>query len=159
MTVSLCSDFGNRSLIAFLARFRARAPFGLPSCWPRAFAACRARLVRSEITLRSCCARLAKIWIVSSLASGMSAQTNLTLLSCISAMNLRLRLRRSSLAITKIDLPALHYQIDTSSLQIAKLVLPFRGHVKMLANSAAHRYFVPNSSMKMGGRFQNPGIL
>ena len=48
---------------------------GVPSCFPRAFAAARAR---SEMASRSCSATAARIWMVSLLANGISAATHST---------------------------------------------------------------------------------
>lgn len=48
----------------------------IPSRTPRAFALARASLVRSLIRLASCSAKAAMMWIVRSLASGMSQTTN-----------------------------------------------------------------------------------
>ena len=44
---------------------------GVPSRFPRALAAARAALVRSEIASRSCSAAAARMWMVSLLAVGI----------------------------------------------------------------------------------------
>ena len=63
-----------------------------------------AALVRAEIASRSCSATAARIWIVNLVAVGLSQQTKSTLRSINIAMNVRLRLRRSSLAMTNFAL-------------------------------------------------------
>jgi hypothetical protein len=62
------------------------------------------RLVRAEIASRSCSATAARIWIVNLVAVGLSQQTKSTLRSINIAMNARLRLSRSSSAMTSFAL-------------------------------------------------------
>jgi hypothetical protein len=71
-----CAD-GSRG-VARGMRFTAPAGSGVPSFVPRALAAARAALVRSEMASRSCSATAARIWIVSLLAWGLSTATNST---------------------------------------------------------------------------------
>ena len=58
--------------------------FGLtqPSLTPRFLAAANAALVRSEMSLASCCATLDSMLMVNSFASGQSRATNFSPLSC-----------------------------------------------------------------------------
>src|SRR5256886_1693611 len=95
----------NRLAFAFraaLPRFATSAMPGLPRRFPHLLAAIRASLVRFEICSRSCSAMAARICTVSLLASGISTATNSTPLSISVAMKARLRLRRSSLAMTSL---------------------------------------------------------
>jgi hypothetical protein len=73
---------------------------GVPSRFPRALAAARAALVRSEIASRSCSATAARMWIVSLLACGLSTAMNSTPESIRVATKARFRESRSSLAMT-----------------------------------------------------------
>ena len=74
---------GRRALRARVAAVaRGGRLVGLPSLTPRALAACSAALVRSEIMRRSACATSAMMPTTISLASGMSAATNLTPAFC-----------------------------------------------------------------------------
>ena len=71
----------NRLAFAFSAavpRFAASSSLGLPRRVPRALAAFKAALVRSEIISRSCCATAARICTVSLFACGLSTATNST---------------------------------------------------------------------------------
>jgi hypothetical protein len=52
--------------------------YGADSRFPRALAAARASLVRSEIASRTCSATAARMWMVSLLACGLSTATNST---------------------------------------------------------------------------------
>lgn len=108
MTSNSCSALESASALidSMLAAFplpaslSAAAPLGLPNICPRAFAACSASCVRLEIALRSAWATAAMMCTVNSFASGMSAATNLTPLSCSVARKATFRDSRSSLATT-----------------------------------------------------------
>src|SRR5262249_37565586 len=105
---TLAANPSAAALFAAKARCRASPSFGLPRRLPRAFAACRASLVRWAIISRSCCATAARMWIVSLLACGLSTATNSTPESIRVAMNARFRDRRSSFAITSLARCFLH---------------------------------------------------
>jgi hypothetical protein len=95
----------NRLAFAFSAavpRFAASSSLGLPRRVPRALAAFKAALVRSEIISRSCCATAARICTVSLFACGLSTATNSTPDSISVAMYAKLRLSRFSLAMTNL---------------------------------------------------------
>ena len=66
-----------------------------------AFAAASAALVRAEIISRSWSATAARMWMMIRVAVGLSQATNSILLSIRFAMKATLRVRRSSLAITR----------------------------------------------------------
>jgi hypothetical protein len=93
---------------------RRRAPsgvgksFGLPRRLPRALAAFRAADVRALMISRSRWATAAKIWIVNLFAFGLSTAMNSTPESISVAINVRLRERRSSSAITSLARPQKH---------------------------------------------------
>ncbi len=78
------------------------AGFGLPNFRPRALAAAKAALVRSEINRASYSATAARIWIVKQFARGMSAAMKSIPLSTRPDIIAVLRASRSSRAMTSL---------------------------------------------------------